>query len=190
MECDTCDRWQHYNCEKLTDAEVKFIETSKDYIYSCKFCKNFSSDNHKLMLPAPFRSSENTVPKTLTESILSDETNSDCALCCEPLNDDEVSCEKCGSICHFFCMSPLNSDICQACAATDAIFTQQSQEQNSQSQDESLLNSPHIASQDNLESVLKPPLRFNQSDENEKLANEIKQRESDLSAKQKGLRQR
>ena len=63
--------------------------------------------------------SENTLPKTVSQSILSDEMNTDCAICSTPLADDEVSCEKCGSLCHVFCMCPSNSDVCLACAAMD-----------------------------------------------------------------------
>ena len=36
-----------------------------------------------------------------------------------PLNDDEMACEKCDAVCHFYCMSPDKSDICPACAATE-----------------------------------------------------------------------
>ena len=60
---------------------------------------------------------------------------------------------------------------------------------NPQSQKQSSVTRSHVACLSNMESALKTPSRINQSDENEKLANEIKQRESDLSAKQKELRQ-
>ena len=101
-------------------------------------------------------------------------TGTDCVLCCEPLNDNEVSCQKCESICHLFCLSALNSDLCQTCAATDDILTQQSQGQNPQSQEQSSVKSSNVGSLSNIESALKTSSRINQTDENEKLANEIK----------------
>lgn len=115
---------------------------------------------------------------------MSDETGTDCVLCCESLNADEMSCEKCGSVCHLYCMSPFNSDICQACVATDNTLTQQSQVQPL----DTPIKSPK-ASQNSVEVENEPPPQFTQSVENEKLLNHLAQRESDLSVKQRELRQ-
>ncbi|MEW8548790.1 MAG: PHD finger domain-containing protein [Candidatus Thiodiazotropha sp.] len=52
VQCDSCDRWSHYNCEKLTESEIKLIEGKKDYIYRCMMCKKSSPVKHVLMLPA------------------------------------------------------------------------------------------------------------------------------------------
>ena len=72
VQCDYCDRWLHYYCEKLTEDDVKMIENRKDYSYNCKMCKASNPVQHELVLPALPRSPENTIPKTLTESTLSD----------------------------------------------------------------------------------------------------------------------
>lgn len=181
VQCDVCDRWSHYNCERLSDDVVKLIEGSKDYTYRCTLCKKSSPVKHRLMIPALSYSPENTVPKTLSESILSDEMGVDCVLCCEPLNNNEVSCEKCSSVCHYSCMSPLNTDICQACMATD--------EQISQHHAENLRHSSSIFSKSDIKQGNKSPRQVSQSDENEKLVIDLKQREADLSAKQRELRQ-
>ena len=165
--------------EKLSETEINLIEHEKDYSYRCSSCKAANVSQQRLVLPSLNYPSENTVPKTLTESILSDEASTDCVLCCEPLNDDEISCEKCGSICHSQCMSAHSSDICQACVATDDILLQQSQRQ-------SPVQTPNTTQRhvDN-----DPPVQYTQSDENDKTLSNISQRESALSEKMKELRQ-
>ena len=62
VQCDSCDRWLHYNCEKLTEDEVKMIENRQDYSYKCKMSKASNPVQHKLVLPALPRSPENTIP--------------------------------------------------------------------------------------------------------------------------------
>ena len=54
-----------------------------------------------------------------SESILSDETCTDCAVCSEPLDDNGVTCGKCGSTCYPYCMCQPLMDICSVCVATD-----------------------------------------------------------------------
>ena len=46
---------------------------------------------HKLVMPVmnQLAASENTLPKTLSQSILSDEGNTDCVICSKPLADDK-----------------------------------------------------------------------------------------------------
>ena len=62
----------------------------------------------KLVLPVmnQLPASENTLPKTLSQSILSDEMN--------------AACERCGSLCHIYCMCPSSSDTCLAFAAMNS----------------------------------------------------------------------
>ena len=45
----------------------------------------------KLVMPVmnQLPASENTLPKTLSQSILSDEENRDCVICSKPLADDK-----------------------------------------------------------------------------------------------------
>ncbi|MEW8548708.1 MAG: hypothetical protein AB2693_34840 [Candidatus Thiodiazotropha sp.] len=133
VQCDSCNRWLHYYCEKLDRGEIESIENSKDYVYKCKTCIACSS-THRLAIPTPYRSptSGDTQPKTLTESILLDETTYDCVICCKTLNGDEAACDKCGSICHSQCMDISNSEICLACAATDKVLQTTIQECTSQ----------------------------------------------------------
>ena len=74
---------------------------------------------YALKMPSLLQSpTENTVPKTLSHSILSEEICTDCFICCNPLNGDEMACEKCEGVSHCYCMSPDKSDMCPACAAT------------------------------------------------------------------------
>ena len=76
----------------------------------------------KLVMPVmnQLPASENTVPKTLSQSILSDEMNTDCVICSKPLVDDDAACERCGSNCHIYCMCLSSSDTCLACPAMNS----------------------------------------------------------------------
>lgn len=83
VQCNSCKRWMHYHCTKIEDSEIQDIETIRSYVFTCVTCKTTHSNKHKLTIPALFPStvSENTVPKTLSQSILSDEMDSECAVC-------------------------------------------------------------------------------------------------------------
>ena len=62
---------------------------------------------------------ENTVPKTIAESILIEEVEIQdiCQICRNEFEDDDtIICESCNSLTHKRCMSQPNNDFCFACA--------------------------------------------------------------------------
>ena len=123
VECATCQQWIHYNCGKLEDFIINKIETDQDYVFDCFMCQmNSKTPTRKLVMPVmkQLPASEHTVPRTLSQSILSDEMYTDCVICSKPLVDDNAACERCGSICHIYCMCPSSSDTCLACAAMNS----------------------------------------------------------------------
>ena len=141
------------------------------------------------------------MPKTSSQLILSDEMNTDCATCiCSTLfADDEVTCEKCRSPCHIFCMSPSNSDVCLACAAmansmlqTSPKFVSNATQNSSQAtydDNDSPQNRSQMINDQNGSSLkthvktvidILPPSN---------LIDDMKKKESELSQKQRELRQ-
>ena len=105
------------------DFIINKIETDQDYVFNCFMCQMKSKTaTRKLVMPVMNQhpASENTVPKTLSQSILSEEMNTDCVLCSKPLVDDDAACESCGFICHIYCMCPSSSHTCLACAAMNS----------------------------------------------------------------------
>ena len=180
VQCDSCNRWLHYNCERLDPVEINNIETNKDFSYKCKTCVNTKNNTYALKMPTLLQSpTENTVPKTLSQSILSEEMCTDCFICCNPLNDDEMACEKCDAVCHFYCMSPDKSDICPTCAATEL----------SNNQDISQYNESSDVSRNQNTQNSSPQTTVKHTTQEYKLPqDELTKREAEVSLKQNELR--
>ncbi|MCW4344959.1 MAG: hypothetical protein N0E48_16630 [Candidatus Thiodiazotropha endolucinida] len=179
VECDSCNRWVHYHCDRLDQTEITFIESTKCYV--CKTC-NSANTSCITKLPTPKQSpSENTVPKTISQSIMDEETRADCVICCNPLDDNEASCEKCGSICHISCMCPDNPDICLTCAAIDNNIDTNTQN------NQSLILNPSPPR--NIPNGSEPKQTIDICHDQVLDTNELLRRESEVSNKQKELRQ-
>ena len=198
VQCDSCKWWIHYHCAKLEESEINNIENNRTFSYSCAKCTSKTTPTRRLVIPAPYQAavSPNTTPKTLSQSILSDEMNVECTICSTPFVDDEVACGKCSSLCHIFCMSPLNSEICLACAATDDSIQQNTPKpelnkkaenhspngQNTSPRNYSTHNQSVDISQTSIKTVIDTLPPSSQIED-------LKKKESELSQKQRELRQ-
>ena len=186
VQCDPCKWWIHYHCAKLEESEINNIESNKSYSYTCFKCNITSVPPWRLVLPAPYSTvSPNTSPKTLSQSILSEEQIVECAVCSTPFIDDEIGCEKCGSLCHSFCMCPSNSDICLTYAATNFNIQTTSGAETDQPvlpKNSSIITHSGGTSSTNVKTIINSLPRNDQSEV-------LKKKESELSQKQKDLRQ-
>ncbi|MCG8047907.1 MAG: hypothetical protein N0E48_20170, partial [Candidatus Thiodiazotropha endolucinida] len=87
------------------------------------------------------------------------------------------------------CMSHLNSDICQACAATNSTLSQYSHDQTPDKQLQTIDSSSYNATRSNSSGAVSDASALDLAEEDTRLINELKQRESDISQKQKEMRQ-
>ena len=128
--CDTGMHWIHYNCERLSEEEIRKIQAEPDSeAYTCKLCKSERENNKYITMsinePEAQISTQITLPKTphLTDvgSILQDEligSEDNCHVCDSVINDAGVPCSDCKMIAHMKCS--MNSDeetICLNCCA-------------------------------------------------------------------------
>ena len=125
--CDKGEHWIHYNCERLTEDEIRKIQAEPDSkAYTCKLCKAESVNNHCSIVSTNSKASTQiTLPKTphLSDinSILQDElldSENNCQVCDSIIHDLGVSCSDCKMTCHVSCsMNTEEETVCLNCCA-------------------------------------------------------------------------
>ena len=190
--------WVHYHCDRLTQDKISEIESSSDNsVFVCSTCDK----KRVLKIPAltSCSTSENTTPKSISESILSDETNIDCPICSEALSDEGIVCEQCFAMCHLQCMNYLASDICicKACAASENQIKcsksdkHESDETYSKQGNDNYerLNSANATGSLNITPPTDQKIEIDLKNDNNPILSDLKARETELASRQKELRQ-
>ena len=135
----------HYFCDKLTEEDIKRLQTDPGIIYRCK--QFSSSDDNTLLKTVATTSADKTecVPSCATktvlelpcipnnafgepkgrsaaEAILEEETTDTCHVCEMQLAGNINRCDFCASPCHDGCMAHAADmeEVCLSCAATQA----------------------------------------------------------------------
>ena len=108
--CSYGEHWVHYNCERLTDVEIREIETSKpDEQYTCKLCSTNSEYKSSLSIPSIGNSTADHAYDILLEEKESNdnslESSENFCFVCEKNIDQRSSeiCDSCNCTCHTKC---------------------------------------------------------------------------------------